>query len=303
MPRALLPVLLAFAVTSSATAQQPAPSRPVPNINGGLPAVSPTGRHVAFVSYRGGKRAVLVMPAEGGEAVTLIEGEGGGGVGWTADGEEVLTSVFGNDTSRLLAIRPSGGTPRAIAARPGREVALSPDGQRLLYMAGRFPSVRLMVSHLDGSGEHDLSDPRALMTFNAAWSPDGRRIAYTRVDSARRLEVWVMDADGTGAHRVSRIPDGEGNPQWPAWAPDGRRLAIQVGKYEGRNSAANTSHIWVLELASGAATKLAAHDRPYLDETPAWFPDGRIAFQSDRTGRMEVWVMHADGTGARQLTR
>jgi TolB protein len=59
-----------------------------------------------------------------------------------------------------------------------------------------------------------------------------------------------------------------------------------------------------VDVASGAATKLGAHDTPYHDEVPAWFPDGkRIAFQSDRTGRVEVWVMGVDGGGQRQVTR
>jgi Tol biopolymer transport system component len=58
-----------------------------------------------------------------------------------------------------------------------------------------------------------------------------------------------------------------------------------------------------VDVATGKATKVAAHDRPYLDETPSWFPDGkRIAFQSDRTGVMQIWVMNADGSDVRQVT-
>jgi TolB protein len=59
----------------------------------------------------------------------------------------------------------------------------------------------------------------------------------------------------------------------------------------------------VVEVQTGEARKLAPHDRAYLDETPSWFPDGkRIAFQSNRTGRMEVWIMSADGSGPEQVT-
>jgi Tol biopolymer transport system component len=64
------------------------------------------------------------------------------------------------------------------------------------------------------------------------------------------------------------------------------------------------AHIWVIDVASGSATRLAPHAAPRLDETPSWFPDGkRLAFQSDRTGRMEIWTMKTDGTDPRQVTR
>jgi Tol biopolymer transport system component len=122
--------------------------------------------------------------------------------------------------------------------------------------------------------------------------------------ATRKMQVSLIKADGTGAQQLTRIDAAaDGSPQWPAWSADGHRLAVQVGKYNPQARAENTAHIWVIDLPSGAATKLAPHDRPYLDETPSWFPDGRIAFQSDRTGRMEVWVMNADGTGVRQVTR
>ncbi len=43
---------------------------------------------------------------------------------------------------------------------------------------------------------------------------------------------------------------------------------------------------------------------PDLEEVPTWSADGRrIAFQSDRSGKMEIWIMNADGTDARQLTQ
>ena len=69
------------------------------------------------------------------------------------------------------------------------------------------------------------------------------------------------------------------------------------------DSEESTAHLWLVDPSTGQATKLAPHTALSLDETPSWFPNGkRIAFQSNRTGVMEVWTMSADGRDARQLT-
>jgi TolB protein len=107
-----------------------------------------------------------------------------------------------------------------------------------------------------------------------------------------------MDSDGSNRRQLTHFPPGEGQAQVPDWSPDGRQLTVQTS---GRT---HVGHVWIVDAGTGAARKLGAHNEPYVDEVPRWFPDGkRIAFQSDRTGRMEVWVMNSDGSGQRPLTR
>ncbi len=155
----------------------------------------------------------------------------------------------------------------------------------------------------DGSNARALTDSLGA-SYNLSWSSDDRRIAYTHVDTLRDMQVWVVNADGSGAHPVTRFPASDGRPQWPAWSPDDQNIAVQARVYDRQNPTNSTGHIWLIDLSTGAATKLAAHDEPYVDETPSWFPDGKhLAFQSNRTGRMEIWVMGADGTGARRVTK
>ena len=49
--------------------------------------------------------------------------------------------------------------------------------------------------------------------------------------------------------------------------------------------------------------EVALTSSPGRDEDPVWSPDGRaIAFQSERSGRFEIWVMDADGRRQRRIT-
>jgi TolB protein len=268
--------------------------------HGGVPVVSPDGLHIAFLSNRSRADELFVISTDGtGERQLTTTPDEKGVIAWTADGKQVLYSTDSNDTSHLYAINLDGTKQREIAKVPGRAPTLSPDGTRLLYMTGTWTATRLMISAPDGSHPQPITDG-SYIAWNNHWSPDGKRIAFTsRSEPKSELAIFVMNADGTGRHQLSHFAAGSGNAQWPVWSPDGHQLAIQVNRLKEHDA-----HIWIIDADTGDAHKLAAHDQPYLDETPAWFPDSkRIAFQSNRSGKMEVWVMNADGSGSRQITR
>jgi Tol biopolymer transport system component len=269
--------------------------------NGSLPAVSPQGSRILFSSNRDGASSLYTIAPDGSHE-TRLTGPGDSPLlpHWSGDGKRVLLNVAAGDSSSLFAIDLATKTKSQIGTFRGRSPMLSPDGARVTYSAGPFPEARLFIADLDGTHSKQITDTGA--AFIGWWSHDGRQVAYALSDSATKtMNIWIVNVDGTGRRQLTQIPADEGRAEWPAWSPDGRRIAIQVGK---RTSEGSTSHIWIVDVASGQVQKLAAHEKPYLDETPSWFPDGkRIAFQSDRSGRMEVWVMNAEGTEARQVTK
>lgn len=273
---------------------------PRPVTGGGLPVVSPDGRKIAFVSDRGGTPDLFVIAADGtGEFQLTHNPEPEAAVQWSADGRQVVFSVVSNSTSHIFAIDPDGQHQREIGSLPGRAPELSPDGKRWLYMAGTWTATKLMTSAIDGTDPKQLTDGSSI-AWNNHWSPDGKVIAFTgRETPQSELAAFVMNADGSATRKLTNIPPSEGGAQWPVWSRDGRRLAIQVNSRLLKGSA----HIWLVDVATGKAEKLAPHAEAYLDETPSWFPNGkRIAFQSNRSSKMEVWVMNADGSAPRQVT-
>ncbi|HVZ49668.1 MAG TPA: hypothetical protein VG916_12865, partial [Gemmatimonadaceae bacterium] len=207
---------------------------------------------------------------------------------------------FTDDSSDIRRVSVTGGAPTLIERVRARDGEMTPDGTEFWGVSGKFPDLTLVHIPL-GSHQvhHVMREPGPVM--NPAIGRDGR-IAVARVDSTRDMQVWLFD-NGT-LHQLTHFAANDGRPQWPSWSPDGTVLAVQAGVYDRNHPESNTAHIWLVDAATGTARKLAAHDAPYLDETPSFFPDGRrIAFQSNRTGRMEVWVMNVDGSGARQITR
>jgi Tol biopolymer transport system component len=293
--------LVLLLVAGISAAQPPAQ----PTRNGSLPAVSPDGRWIAFGADRGEPVWQIYVVGEDGNGERRLTDsrEDKHTPAWSADSKSVVYGSEHGDTTLLCAVPAAGGAPRVLAALRAKTIAASPDGKRIVRTVGEWTRNRIVVSAMDGNGATAITDSTAGY-FNLAWSPDQRRLAVTRIDSTRDLQVWVMDTDGGHARALTHFGKGDGRPQWPAWSPDGKRVAIQSGVYNREKPETSDAYIWVIDVASGKATRLTTHEKPRLDETPSWFPDGRrIAFQSDRRGRMGIWVMNADGTHERQVTR
>jgi Tol biopolymer transport system component len=130
------------------------------------------------------------------------------------------------------------------------------------------------------------------------WSPDGQRITWARLGPSDMLNVWIMNADGSGA---GIVPGTTSDGPQPSWSPDGYQILFA-------DRLVRNTDIWKTDAltcdATGcpATTTVQLTDDPAYDQAPAWSPDGRaIAFASSRDGG-GIFLMRADGSRVRQLT-
>jgi TolB protein len=145
---------------------------------------------------------------------------------------------------------------------------------------------------LDGSQLRRLTRS-AKNEFDAAWSSDGKRIAFRAAPSGLPpttplADVFIINADGSGQRNLTHNL-GRGN--WdPSWSADGTTIGFGSAGPDVWTIRTDGRHLHPLTRGGG--------------ESPAWSPDGkRIAFMSTRTGNQyDIYLMNADGSGIRRLT-
>lgn len=268
------------------------------------PVVSPDGKLVAYAREAGGAWQLRVIGVDGsGDTLVLSRLGDGRPIGWADGHDRLLFSSNEGASSEVWICALDGSDAHPVAGVDGKAVSRSHVGRRLAYASGTWTRSRLMVDDADGRPARALTDSSASW-YTIAWSPDDSLLAVARRDSSGTLQLWLVDPITGHGSPLTAIPASAGQPQWPAWSPDGRRLAVQVGRYDRSDRTKSESDIWVVGLARGTARRITQRPRLWLDETPAWTPDGRhIVIQSTRTGRFELWVMDDDGRHPRQLTR
>jgi TolB protein len=265
------------------------------------PAWSPDGRRIAFHGRRDGVSgaALYVVNADGSGQRTLARW--GSAPAWSPDGRRL--AFF--QSSKLYLVNADGSGHRVLTRMPkagrSRSLAWSPDGRKLAFLferdCGQF-CFHLYVLNADGSGLRDLTRNLAGvrrfgvgLASDPVWSPDGRKIAFMRLN--KRLGVYVGNVDGSGVRNLTPTPRGAAYAA-PAWSPDGRKIAF-AGERDGN------SEIYLMN-ADGSGQRNLTRNLAY-DGDPGWAPDGqKITFVSNRDGRFEVYVMNADGSEQRSLT-
>jgi Tol biopolymer transport system component len=202
--------------------------------------------------------------------------------------------VYHTSNQETYQVDTPGQAARALFAdfEPLRDVVFAPDGTRAV-----FSKIRTDVIDSSNLWIADGVDARPRMLTNeigiqgqAAWSYDGRRLAFVTGTGYGTYEIWVLDLE-TGAR--TRLTENHSHEFFPAWSPDGTRVAFS-------SDASGDYEVWSMNVDGTNQTQLT--HSPGIDSRPSWSPDGdAIAFTSRRGGKLGVWVMNTDGTEPRTL--
>jgi Tol biopolymer transport system component len=209
-----------------------------------------------------------------------------------------LQQVAGGQTLRLVGEQP--------VAYWGH--TFTPDGNAI-YFSRRSDSdprgALFSISTLGGAPRRLLGDIDSTVTF----SPDGRRIAFTRQrhPTAEETSLVVADADGSNPKVLvaSRLPEFVAGIFYggPSWSPDGRLIATAIG-VRGGAGAESRSRLGLVTVADGKVTTLADPGWDVAAQC-GWLPDGRsllvVARGSDQPNT-QIWSVAFPGGEVRKVT-
>ena len=271
---------------------------PTPSV-GALPLPSPGEPPLAQtlpapLAFSSGGRVYVMSPAGDVRRVAGGSAEQASFVSWV-DGGLIVRSALTKDLAHPCicmigtrgAKRPSSGI-RLNRYAPWDGASPSPDSSRIVFARsgklylryGRRGSQRLLTPGVGGG----LREP--------VFSPDGARIAFVGPGPGGTDQIYVMNANGTHARRLTDAGHYVDSNREPAWSPDSSKLAFT--RYP--NDSYSASDIYTMNADGTGVHRLIG--LPPLESRPSWSPDGSLlAFVSNG----EMFVIRPDGTGLRRI--
>jgi uncharacterized repeat protein (TIGR01451 family) len=317
---------------------------------------SPDGSQLAFLSFDFANSTVLlcVVDADGSNLtqVTNVAEEYIDFFAWSPDGSQLTFNAhdyFGDGTEGEVYVVNADGTGRfSLSGANGfnTEPVWSPDGTHISYLRMEYPAEsdptnNIYVANADGTGQISITHDEGEVDYNATWSSDGTRLAFTRSFPNNTDDIFIVDADGSDLERLTN--DSYPNYSAPQWSPDGSKLLFSTYQSSGltietidadgtdrttlysppQNSYSAGGEKWspdgtkvvfqyiVGEYAGGNVCVVDADGTDLLclgnnlefNLDPDWSPDGtRIAFTSNRNSVSSIDIINADGTGRVEFT-
>ncbi|HEU4787401.1 MAG TPA: hypothetical protein VFS57_08340 [Gemmatimonadaceae bacterium] len=183
------------------------------------------------------------------------------------------------------------------------EGTLSPDGQTIVFTSLKDGDLDIYSMRIDGTGMKRL-------TFQPGYdggpffSPDGKKIVYRawhpadtalanyrellgqRLVRPNRMEIWVMNADGSDQHQITNLG---GANFAPFFTPDGRRI-IFSSNY--RNPHSRNFELYLVNADGSNLEQVTNH--PEFDGFPMFSPDGRslvwASGRSSKEGELNLFI-------------
>jgi TolB protein len=235
------------------------------------------------------------------------------------DGRTVVFTRFLPDSTNIFVVNVDGTGLKEIdkdsCVKPcggDEDVSWSPDGTQLAMTRDIFdPStsqtpvnIGIWLMRADGSDAHQLTLKKLIcpnvckggaQDNRAAWSPDGKRLVFTRdtYTTPEQFGIFTVGVDGSDLRRLTPKTM---NVDDPAWSPDGGLIAFQSPPDPTDGS---EQDIYTIRPDGTGLKKLTSGLGPGWSNGASWSPDGKqivFAHFPSTTGAADLFVMNRDGS-------
>jgi dipeptidyl aminopeptidase/acylaminoacyl peptidase len=229
------------------------------NFRNSVPAITPSGDKIAFVSDKGGYTNIYLMSS--------------------VDGRILKTLVKGDRSENLEEIH---------VLRPG--MSFSPDGRKLVFAAKNGPRDAISIVDIK-TGDIKQRTLDLDGTYTTSWSPAGDKIAFVG-HKHNQSDIYILNLRN---EEVIQLTNDVFTDAHPSWSPDGKKIIFSSDRRDYLNSSQlpadfriggynyEQRDIYLLDINSRQVERIT--DTPWKETSSLMSPDGKmIAYTSNKNG-------------------
>jgi len=198
---------------------------------GGLamtPSLSGDSSRLAYLAYIDGYPELHIMDMKRGRIVPVRKKGVKIDPAWRNGSSECATTFSFDGDQEIYLVRSDGSISRRLTRARGIDVSpsFSPDGRSMAFVSSRHGLPQIFVKDLLSGKERRLTFSGRYNT-QPSWSPAGDKIAYTSMQKNGEINIFTINADGTGLRQLTyRTRHNEA----PSWSPDGSMIMFSSSR-------------------------------------------------------------------------